>query len=163
MNRHLSPLVLVLIATAASTITTLTAQQPQTPPPTTQSPTQPPNKTTPQPGDLVLTGCLQSGPGDTTAGDSKGRIYTLSVASAASPTAATPPSEKTSAASPEIYTLMAAEALGLAKHVGHQVQLTGRLQTPAPQKDAAATAKPGGAHRTFEVSSLKMIAAKCSP
>ena len=113
----------------------------------------------------LLTGCLRSSGADTAVAGPSGRIYTLEVSEtppvSGTTTGTTPP-----VASKTTYSLSAAESVGLAKHVDHEVQLTGRLQTPtAPAASSgaspAAQPKAGGAHRTFEVTALKMVAAKC--
>jgi hypothetical protein len=66
--------------------------------------------------------------------------------------------------------LSAADSVGLAKHVDHEVQLTGTMQPPAAKpatpgapgsSSAPATGKPGGAHRTVQVSALKMMSTNC--
>ena len=113
----------------------------------------------------ILTGCLRSSGADTAVAGPSGRLYTLEVTEVPPPPSAsagtTPP-----VASKTTYSLAAAESVGLAKHADHEVQLTGRLQAPAAApsstaKNPATQPKPGGAHRTFEVTALKMIAAKC--
>jgi hypothetical protein len=113
----------------------------------------------------LLTGCLVSSGADTAVAGPSGRLYTLEVLEAPSQpspsaTGTTPP-----VASKTTYSLSAPESLNLAKHDGHEVQLTGSLQAPAPQATpgtgGATTSKPGGAHRTFNVTALKMVAAKC--
>lgn len=114
----------------------------------------------------LLTGCLVSSGADTAVAGPSGRLYTLEVletpAQPSSSAAGTPPP----VASKTTYSLSAPESLNLAKHDGHEVQLTGSLQAPSPQATpgaagAATPSKPGGAHRTFNVTALKMIAAKC--
>ena len=117
----------------------------------------------------ALSGCLQSSRADTTTADPKGVIYTLDVAEspAAPATGATAGSSSARAAAvaKTRYSLSADPSMDLSKHVGHHVQLTGRLQPP-PGKDQASTGAgakplPGAAHRMFQVTGLKMIAAKC--
>jgi hypothetical protein len=119
------------------------------------------------PAVTVLTGCLRSSGADTAVAGPSGRLYTLEVVeppakpSTTATTGTTPP-----VATKTTYSLSAPESVGLAKHADHQVQLTGALQTPEPAKTTGSptppTAKPGGAHRTFEVTGLKMIAPKCT-
>ena len=119
----------------------------------------------------VLTGCLRSSGADTAIAGPSGRLYTLEVIDAPSPaaTATTRASATSPAPSKTTYSLSAVEAIGLAKHVDHQVQLTGQLQMPStavketPGVAATPDRKPapGGGHRTFEVTALKMIAPKC--
>jgi hypothetical protein len=158
--------VLVLAASVLLTSTTVTVAQDKT------SGDQP----------MTLTGCLISTPNPDPAGSvGKPPIYTMEVAasspapasgtSTASPTGKAPSSS--SAAKPTVYTLSAAESIGLAKHVNHLVEVTGRLQTTQSQSTAkvppaTAGAKPaepeskaGGAHNTFEVTALKMVSASC--
>lgn len=113
----------------------------------------------------LLTGCLVSSGADTAVAGPSGRLYTLEVlelpAQPATSTAGAPPP----VASKTTYSLSAPESLDLAKHDGHEVQLTGSLQAPTPQAkpgvEGGTTSKPGGAHRTFNVTALKMIASKC--
>lgn len=122
---------------------------------------------TEKPPVTVLTGCLRSSGADTAIAGPDGRLYTLEVIEPpAKPAAATTSGATPPAASTTTYSLAAAESVGLAKHVDHEVQLTGRLQAPsstAPPAGgkAASEPKPGGAHNTFNVTALKMIAAKC--
>jgi hypothetical protein len=122
---------------------------------------------TEKPPVTVLTGCLKSSGADTAIAGPSGRLYTLEVVEPPPQTAASSTSAAAPVASKTRYSLSAAESVGLAKHVDHEVRLTGSLQAPspstaakpgAPAKDAP---KPGGAHRTFEVTALEMIAAKC--
>ncbi len=137
-----------------------------------------PTKATTQP--TVLSGCLLDSRADTTTADAKGVIYTLDVADtagaaeAASIAPAKPASPATGSAARSAavaktrYALSTegAQKVDLSKHVGHHVELSGRLLTtdqgnasakPAP----AAKPLPGAAHRMFHVSALKMIAPKC--
>jgi hypothetical protein len=118
----------------------------------------------------ILTGCLRSSGADTAVAGPSGRIYTLEVVdpppkpSSTTTTGSAPP-----VASKTTYSLDADESLGLAKHADHEVQLTGKLQTPSTAAAAPGTAaaakerkpSPGGGHRTFHVSALKMISTKC--
>ena len=119
----------------------------------------------------VLTGCLRSSGADTAIAGPSGRLYTLEVvappkAAAATTTSSTPP-----VASVTTYSLSAAESVGLAKHADHKVQLTGKLQAPSTAAAKPASSRgtatepkpqPGGGHRTFEVSALKMVSASCT-
>jgi hypothetical protein len=131
-------------------------------------------------GTATVSGCLRTMRADTSVADPKGQIYTIEVVKeggAASDERGTP---VPGTAAPLTYTLNAAESVGLAKHVGHYVQLTGRVRPVAATTGAAAsgttgTAKPAtgaattsaapgakpGAAQTFDVTGLKMIAAKC--
>lgn len=138
------------------------------------------------PKPMTLTGCLRSTPNPDPAGAAgKPPIYTLEVpprdtmpmpgaATTATPSSPDrPAADATSAAKPDVYTLTAGESIGLSRHVGHRVSVTGQLKdasatTPrTPATDAAdrerPAPKPGGAHNTFEVTMLKMIAADCPP
>ena len=122
--------------------------------------------------ETVLTGCLRSSGADTAIAGPSGRIYTLEVVEPpAKPTATTSTGSTPPVASTTTYSLSAAESIGLAKHVDHQVQLTGRLQAPSgadgktpasPGATARPKAQPGGGHRTFEVTALKMMSKTCS-
>lgn len=127
---------------------------------------QQPAATEPQPV-TMLTGCLRSSGADTAVAGPEGRLYTLEVTDAptkpdaTTTTGATPP-----VATKTTYSLAAPASVGLAKHDGHEVQLTGSLQAPSTPASASGTGKtpapkPGGAHRTFNVTALKMIADKC--
>ena len=129
---------------------------------------QPPAQPQSDPPVQVLTGCLRSSAADTAVAGPSGRIFTLEVMEQPRPgtdaVAGGAPAQPTKTT----YSLSAPESLALAKHADHEVQLTGRLQAPAaaPSRPGAPprdTAKPaaGGGHRTFEVSALKMLGAKC--
>jgi hypothetical protein len=126
-----------------------------------------------QPPETMLTGCLKSHGADTAVAGPGGRLYTLEVVETvkpAGPTTSTPTGTP-AAASTTTYSLDNVGKVALEKHADHQVQLTGRMQAPskAAQTSAPGTppgappAKPvpGGAHRTFHVTGLKMIAPKC--
>ena len=146
--RILVPLVFSLLVSAGSVL----AQQPAA---------------ADKPPTMMLTGCLRSSGADTAIAGPTGRLYTLEVMEApATPAPGATTSSAPSVTSKTTYSLSAPESVGLAKHADHEVQLTGRLQAPAapPAKQASPSespSKPGGAHRTFEVTALKMIAAKC--
>jgi hypothetical protein len=141
-----------------------------------QVPPQSPQQAKADQPETVLTGCLRSGGADTSVAGPSGRLYTLEVTeNASAPATATPAGRPapagTGTASTITYSLSAAESIGLATHVDQVVQLTGRLQAPSapPEKVKGASPmstpqlKPGGAHRTFEVSALKPVPArKCS-
>ncbi len=125
---------------------------------------------TQQPSLTVLTGCLRSSAADTAVAGPSGRIYTLEVMEMPAKSATASSGSAPPAASKTTYSLSAAEAVGLAKHADHEVQLTGRLQAPtttasttSPAGAPAPERKPtaGGGHRTFEVTALKMISTKC--
>ena len=120
--------------------------------------------------ETVLSGCLRDARADTTNADPKGVIYTLEAAASTSSTTPAPISGAAQAAAvaKTRYALSVDGSVDLSKHVGHHVQLTGKLlseqrtsqnaSAPAP---TAAKPLPGAAHRTFQVTGLKMIAAKC--
>jgi len=83
-----------------------------------------------------------------------------------SPRNAAPPTPSNST-----YTLSAPASVGRANHVGHKVLLTGHLQTSGGDANAPAASGPsstathpapaGGAHRTLQISALKMISTTC--
>jgi hypothetical protein len=133
---------------------------------------QKPSTESAQPAETLLTGCLKSHGADTAIAGPSGRLYTLEVIEVVKPTGTTTstPTGTPPAASTTTYSLDNVGKVELEKHAGHQVQLTGRLQAPskaatstpaAPAGAPAAKPSPGGAHRTFHVTGLKMIAAKC--
>ncbi len=133
---------------------------------------QPPATVKEEQPEMLLTGCLRSGGADTAVAGPSGRLYTLEVTEETSPApagSATPAGNATS--SKVTYSLSASESIALAKHVDQVVELTGRLQAPARPVDqqksssppATAQAKPGGAHRTFQVSALKAVASRKCP
>lgn len=115
----------------------------------------------------TLTGCIRSTRADTTAADAKGNIYTLEVTDTPSRGSTEVGAPAPGTSGPITYALAVPDAIGVAKHVGHQVQLTGTLKPPSAAAGggtpttAAPGAKPGHMHRTFEVTALKMISAKC--
>jgi hypothetical protein len=122
--------------------------------------------------ETTLTGCLKSHGADTAIAGPSGRLYTLEVAETVvspAPTTSTPTGTPPSA-SVIRYSLDNVGKADLEKHADHQVQLTGRMQAPSKTaKENAATGAPsaappipGGGHRTFHVTAVKMIAAKCS-
>jgi len=66
-----------------------------------------------------------------------------------------------------LYSLTTTQSIDFKTHVGHKVELTGHLKDLS-RPDATATRvpdtkspQPGGAHNTFEVASLKMVASDC--
>ena len=137
----------------------------QQPPPATTA-QQPPSGQASEADHQTLTGCIRSMRADTTAADAKGNIYTLEVMDTPSAGATEVGAPAPGTSGPITYTLSAPDSAGIGKHVGHQVQLTGTLKPPAARAPATPTtaapgATPGSMHRTFEVSALKMIAAKC--
>jgi len=121
--------------------------------------------------ETTLTGCLKSHGADTAIAGPSGRLYTLEVTetvTSPAPTTSTPTGTPP-AASVTRYSLDNVGKADLEKHADHQVELTGRMQAPSQAaKEAAATGPPsapkptpGGGHRTFHVTAVKMIAAKC--
>ena len=50
----------------------------------------------------------------------------------------------------------------LKKHVGHKVQITGKLENPSSAKTSSPTAGTSGSAETLKVSSVKMLAESCS-
>jgi hypothetical protein len=137
----------------------------------------------PQPGSqpagkpTTIIGCLRSTPNPDPAGTAgKSPVYTMDVIPAPMPprpeTSSMPkPGSVADAVKATTYTLTAPESVGLAKHVGHRVEVTGQLQdTGTKAKESPGTRggtpdamapKPGGAHNTFEVTALKMVSAQC--
>jgi len=133
---------------------------------------------------MTLTGCLVSTPNPDPAGAvGKPPIYTMEVvppATGPAPTTSTTSSSpgasgrssSTTAVKPTVYTLTATESVDLAKHVNHRIEVTGQLEygqsgamTRQPSTSSATPveqeSKAGGAHNTFKVASLKMVAADC--
>jgi hypothetical protein len=128
--------------------------------------------------DMVITGCLKSSSSDAARGAT---VYTLEGRMPRQdiyPPRAKPAAEDATAphATPitpanTMFSLSALPSVSLADHVGHTVELAGRMQ-PA-QSGAVGTAGtagaqaqtqaviPGGAHKTFEVSAVKMLSMKC--
>jgi hypothetical protein len=116
---------------------------------------------------LIVTGCLRSTPNPDPAGAAgKMPIYTIEAVpdppAPPQPTGTSKPGSPTTALKPTVYTLSAAESIGLAKHVDHRVELTGKLQSPAAPKAEATETKSGGAHNTLEVTALKMVSTSCN-
>ena len=119
------------------------------------------------PKDLTVTGCVAAGTEPNTF------ILTAKAAStdAAAPAApTTPPAAATAAASPVIYRLDSPEKVKA--HLGHQVEVTGKLddtkaadaKEAAPAPDAAATAGTSGKQPSLKlkVKDVKMLSAPCS-
>lgn len=174
----------VITRLATAFLMTSTIGAAQTAPP----PSQPATPSTAKP--MMIVGCLKSTPNPDPAGSvGKPPIYTMEVMPAPTlppptPSASTPtgmPSASGSGAvKPTVYSLTASESVGLVKHVGHRVELTGSLQQvtpPTPGRAGTGTqpmvtpgakpeeqeSKPGGAHNTFEVTAVKMVSAQCTP
>ena len=119
---------------------------------------------------MVITGCLKAGPNPSGVPDST--TYTLEpIETAPAPRSAAAPAEAPIAKpkSGTRYTLTAPASVRLQAHVGHKVEISGHLQElGAPSAKAtterepqASPAQPGGAHNTFEVASLRMVATAC--
>jgi hypothetical protein len=125
----------------------------------------------------TVAGCLRTMRADTATADPKGQIYTIEVVKedgAASDERGTPVPDTSPATT---YALSAPASVGLATHVGHYVQLTGKLRpisttdssttsagAKPPAAGATSSSAPGatpGGSRTFEVAGLKMLSAKC--
>ena len=115
---------------------------------------------------MTITGCLRAGPNPSGVPDST--TYTLEpveVAPHASPVGGKAAGEKTGMR----YTLTTGPSIQLKPHVGHKIEITGHLKDlstadTAARPDRDPQAKPpqlGGAHNTFEVASMKMVAAAC--
>jgi hypothetical protein len=140
-------------------------QQPSPATTAQQTPKEKPSNT----GNETLMGCLRSTRADTTTADTKGNLYTLEVMDTPSTGSTEVGAPAPGTSGPITYALSAPDSVGLGKHVGHQVQVSGKLKPPnATEPPAAGTpttaapgAKPGHISRTFEVSALKMISAKC--
>ena len=159
---------IVAFVTSASVLSSA-----QTSPSRPNSPNTP--ESTGQTAEMTILGCLRGATNPTM--EMKGTIYTLELlekSTGASGTTA-PVTGKEKEPAPKTasrYTLVAAESIGLAKHVNHQVELTGRLKEPPGSASASRPERgqregqqkpspPGGAHNTFEVSALKMVSASC--
>ena len=127
---------------------------------------QQPDKPAPPPTQMTIVGCLTSGPNPSGVPDTV--TYTLE------PIETAPASTKSGGAPDTVkpksgtrYSLTTTQSIELKAHVGHKVELTGHLKDlsrPDPTASRVPDAKTpqrGGAHNTFEVASLKMIASKC--
>lgn len=170
MKRHLGYLGAALVLMSGVPPAAQSGGSPprQQTPPTSTAP-QSPSRQASDADTQTLTGCVRSLRADTGAADLKGNVYTLEVMDTPSAGATEVGAPAPGTSGPITYALSAPDTVGLGKHVGHQVQLTGKLKPPAtthPPADEPATstapgAKPGHMHRTFEVSALKMISATC--
>jgi hypothetical protein len=128
------------------------------------------------PAQMTIAGCLKASPNPSGVPDTT--TYTLepieaaptapasSTAAPAGKTATRPPAGKTAT----VYTLTSSAAIAFKPHVGHKVEISGHLkELSAGKPDAKAAGEPaskppeppGGAHNTFEVTALKMVAAVC--
>jgi hypothetical protein len=119
---------------------------------------------------MTIAGCLQASPNPSGVPDTT--TYSLepieAVPTAPAPSAGAPagktatPTGKTGT----LYTLTSSAAVAFKPHVGHKVEISGHLkELSAPDAKAAGEPAlkppPGGAHNTFEVTALKMVAAVC--
>jgi hypothetical protein len=114
--------------------------------------------------DLTVTGCVAAGTEPNTF------ILTTKAADAAAPAPTTPPAEGAAAASTVTYRLDSPEKVKA--HLGHQVEVTGKLddtkamdaKEAAPAPDAAAPAGTSGKQPTLKlkVKDVKMLSASCS-
>jgi hypothetical protein len=119
------------------------------------------------PAHMTITGCLKASPNPTGVPDTI--TYTLEPIEVVPPTAPAPSSEPRAAKTASRYTLTSSAAIAFKPHVGHKVEITGHLKdlsTGKPDAKAAGSAaskppQPGGAHNTFEVTALKMVAVVC--
>lgn len=116
--------------------------------------------------EMTITGCLRSGPNP--GGVPEPVTYTLEpIVTTAAPAPTGSVSDAAKAKTATRYTLTAEKTIDLSAHVGHTVELRGRLKDlsaspPDAQRDPPTPSpKPGGAHNTFEVATLKMVAARC--
>jgi hypothetical protein len=143
-----------LLMTLAATVPGAAQQPPPQSPPTAPAPK------------MALTGCLRAGPNPTGVPDTI--TYTLEIIETSPPASATG-GELTRGKTPSRYTLTTGTSIELKPHVGHTVEITGHLKDLS-SGDAAArvkrdpqakTPQPGGAHNTFEVATLTMLAATC--
>jgi hypothetical protein len=118
------------------------------------------------PAETTITGCLKSGPNPS--GVPEPVTYTLEPIE----TTAAPPSAAATAAdvkpsSTKRYTLTSSRTIEFSSHVGHKVEITGHLKdlgNPERTSPGDVQKKPpaqGGAHNTFEVAALKLLATKC--
>ena len=135
-----------------------------------------------QGADYEIAGCLRSSYNGASNATPSSVVYTLEErtnpnAKAPAATSGTavvdtsPRSAATATPSNSTYTLSAPASVGLANHVGHKVLLTGHLQTSSGDANASANPRPsstathpapaGGAHRTLQISALKMISTTC--
>ena len=145
---------LATLAAVTGAMTTASAQV------ASQSPPSPP-------AHVTIAGCLKASPNPSGVPDPI--TYTLEPIETAAPTA---PASSTGALADKTatrYTLTSSAAIAFKPHVGHKVEITGHLKDLSAGKSDAKVAgqpaskppEPGGAHNTFEVTALKMIAAAC--
>jgi hypothetical protein len=122
---------------------------------------------TSSPGHITIVGCLKASPNPSGVPDTT--TYTLEPIEAVPPTA---PASSTAAPVDKTatrYTLTSSAAIAFEPHVGHKVEISGHLKDLSAKKPDAKAAgepaskppEPGGAHNTFEVTALKIVAAAC--
>lgn len=168
----------IATATAAFFAASLVAAAAQTPPPTT---TQSPQSRTPSTDSVTVTGCLQpsssaSSATSSTATSSMTPSFVLANATMGSKgtgTTGTTGTTSTTATSPEssakanaTYALLGSDS-DLKKHVGHKVEVTGKIDSSSADRPSAttgtATATSHDANAPkIQVSSIRMIAPDCS-
>jgi hypothetical protein len=146
----------------------LTAVAAQTPSPTAQA-----ARPTSAPTDAItVQGCIQpsvnavSATPDAVAAGTSGSVSTATayiLARAIKPTGTTGTTASASAPIASTYQL-SAEDSKLTPHVGHKVEITGMLVSPAPSASSHAASAPGVAPApTLKVENVKMIADSCTP
>ena len=118
------------------------------------------------PTHMTIAGCLKASPNPSGVPDTT--TYTLEPIEAVTLTAPVSstgaPTGKTAAR----YTLTSSAGIAFKPHVGHKVEISGQLKQLSAGTDAQASGEPaskarepGGAHNTFEVTALKMVAVVC--
>lgn len=121
-----------------------------------------------QPAHMTIAGCLKSSPNPSGVPDTT--TYTLEPIEPAKPKMPTSSQPEPPAGKPVTrYTLTSSAAVDFKPHVGHKVEITGHLKDLSPAKPdptappdpATKPPQPGGAHNTFEVTALKIVAATC--
>lgn len=127
-----------------------------------------PGQTPPSsPAQMTITGCLKASPNPGGVPDST--TYTLEPIEVAAPTVPASPTATPAAKTATRYTLTSSAGVALKPHAGHKVEISGHLKdlsegkadTKAAGEPASKPREPGGAHNTFEVTALKMVAAGC--
>ena len=162
-DHRLIPTTLALLLGAS-----LTALAAQTPSPSAQTPA----STSPPTDAITVQGCIQpsvnavSATPDAVAAGTAGSVSTATayiLARAIKPTGTSGSSARGSAAIAPTYQL-SAEDSKLTPHVGHKVEITGALVSPAPSASSHAASAPGLAPApTLKVENIKMIADTCTP
>ncbi len=116
---------------------------------------------------MTIAGCLKASPNPSGVPDTT--TYTLEPIEAVAPTAPASSTEAPAGKTATRYTLTSSAAIAFKPHVGHKVEISGHLKELSVGKPDAKAAgepaskppEPGGAHNTFEVTALKMVAAVC--